>query len=87
MPFKWAHLDSNQGPIGYEPTALTAELWALSDAAAAGSTRLYVKRQGVRNRVGQSVRWRFALPRTMETARAVAASKLAFDATPFPARS
>src|SRR5258705_11446917 len=24
----WAHLDSNQGPIGYEPTALTAELWA-----------------------------------------------------------
>src|SRR5690349_24888832 len=25
---RWAHLDSNQGPIGYEPTALTAELWA-----------------------------------------------------------
>src|SRR3954468_11874241 len=27
---KWALLDSNQGPIGYEPTALTAELRALS---------------------------------------------------------
>ena len=24
----WAHLDSNQGPTGYEPVALTAELWA-----------------------------------------------------------
>src|SRR6185437_3918051 len=24
----WAHLDSNQGPGGYEPPALTAELWA-----------------------------------------------------------
>ena len=24
----WAHLDSNQGPTGYEPAALTAELWA-----------------------------------------------------------
>ena len=23
----WAHLDSNQGPAGYEPDALTAELW------------------------------------------------------------
>ena len=22
----WAHLDLNQGPIGYEPTALTTEL-------------------------------------------------------------
>jgi hypothetical protein len=26
---KWAHLDSNQGQPGYEPGALTAELWAL----------------------------------------------------------
>ena len=26
---EWALLDSNQGPIGYEPTALTAELRAL----------------------------------------------------------
>ncbi len=25
---EWALLDSNQGPIGYEPTALTAELRA-----------------------------------------------------------
>jgi hypothetical protein len=24
----WAHLDSNQGPTGYEPVALPAELWA-----------------------------------------------------------
>ncbi len=24
----WAHLDSNQGPTGYEPATLTAELWA-----------------------------------------------------------
>jgi hypothetical protein len=24
----WAHLDSNQGPTGYEPVALTAELQA-----------------------------------------------------------
>src|SRR5713226_888619 len=26
-PAKWVHLDSNQGPAGYEPDALTAELW------------------------------------------------------------
>ncbi len=26
----WAHLDSNQGPTGYEPGALPAELWAPS---------------------------------------------------------
>ena len=26
----WAHLGSNQGPTGYEPVALPAELWALS---------------------------------------------------------
>jgi hypothetical protein len=25
----WAHLGSNQGPTGYEPVALPAELWAL----------------------------------------------------------
>ena len=24
----WAHQDSNLGPAGYEPEALTAELWA-----------------------------------------------------------
>ena|GEM_PF-1827415 len=24
----WAHLDSNQGPTGYEPVALPSELWA-----------------------------------------------------------
>ena len=27
---EWAHLDSNQGPTDYEPAALTAELWALT---------------------------------------------------------
>ena len=27
--FWWAHLGSNQGPTGYEPVALPAELWAL----------------------------------------------------------
>ena len=25
---KWAHQDSNLGPAGYEPAALTTELWA-----------------------------------------------------------
>ncbi len=25
----WAHQDSNLGPTGYEPVALTTELWAL----------------------------------------------------------
>ncbi len=25
---EWAHLESNQGPTGYEPVALPAELWA-----------------------------------------------------------
>ena len=29
----WVHLDSNQGPAGYEPVALTAELWTLSRQA------------------------------------------------------
>lgn len=28
MNYKWAHLGSNQGPIPYEGTALTTELWA-----------------------------------------------------------
>lgn len=28
---KWAHLGSNQGPTGYEPVALPAELWARWD--------------------------------------------------------
>ena len=28
----WAHLDSNQGPTGYEPAALPTELWALPSA-------------------------------------------------------
>ncbi len=27
----WAHLGSNQGPTGYEPVALPAELWARVD--------------------------------------------------------
>ena len=29
MQFWWAFTDSNRGPIGYEPTALTTELKAL----------------------------------------------------------
>jgi hypothetical protein len=29
----WAHLDSNQGPTGYEPVALPAELWARASSA------------------------------------------------------
>src|ERR1700759_66329 len=29
---KWVHLDSNQGPAGYEPDALTAELWTRGSA-------------------------------------------------------
>ena len=32
-PVQWAHLDSNQGQPGYEPGALTAELWALQERA------------------------------------------------------
>ena len=34
----WGRLGSNQGPIGYEPTALTAELRALESEAPAGIT-------------------------------------------------
>lgn len=26
---EWVHLDLNQGPTGYEPVALTTELWTL----------------------------------------------------------
>jgi hypothetical protein len=29
LKYWWAHLVSNQGPTGYEPVALPAELWAL----------------------------------------------------------
>jgi hypothetical protein len=29
---KWAHQDSNLGQAGYEPAALTAELWARKQA-------------------------------------------------------
>lgn len=32
----WTHLGSNQGPIGYEPTALTPELWVRFMAASEG---------------------------------------------------
>ena len=28
LSIQWAHLGSNQGPTGYEPVALPAELWA-----------------------------------------------------------
>lgn len=27
VPIWWGYLDLNQGPIGYEPTALTTELY------------------------------------------------------------
>ena len=33
----WVHLDSNQGPAGYEPDALTAELWTQSPITGPGS--------------------------------------------------
>ncbi len=33
----WAHQDSNLGPTGYEPAALTAELWAQRILAPTGS--------------------------------------------------
>jgi hypothetical protein len=29
----WVHQDSNLGPAGYEPVALTAELWTRSERA------------------------------------------------------
>jgi hypothetical protein len=29
----WVHLDLNQGPAGYEPDALTAELWTRTPPA------------------------------------------------------
>jgi hypothetical protein len=29
--YKWAQLGSNQRPTGYEPVALTTELWALAE--------------------------------------------------------
>ena len=36
---EWAHQDSNLGPTGYEPVALTAELWALSPGQASRMVR------------------------------------------------
>ena len=36
----WAHLGSNQGPTGYEPVALPAELWALKTDAFACSHKM-----------------------------------------------
>ena len=33
----WAHPDLNQGPSGYEPVALTAELRALDERAGNGA--------------------------------------------------
>ena len=53
----WARLDSNQRPIGYEPTALTAELQAL---------RIYITRTeravGCIHSQGQKLGWATALP-------------------------
>jgi hypothetical protein len=37
----WVHLDSNQGPTGYEPDALTAELWTQEEALA-GAVGQYI---------------------------------------------
>ena len=44
----WAHLGSNQGPTGYEPVALPAELWAqrhfeLTNGGSLYSIKLIVK--------------------------------------------
>src|SRR5690606_17131362 len=39
-PRWWVHLDLNQGPAGYEPDALTAELW--TRLAPCRSRRLYL---------------------------------------------
>ena len=45
FPFRvytwWAHLDSNQGPTGYEPVALPIELWALLTGESSFSRRGY----------------------------------------------
>jgi hypothetical protein len=43
---KWAHLGSNQGPTGYEPVALPAELWALSTKFFLSSQNHFVKLDG-----------------------------------------
>ena len=46
---RWAHQDSNLGPTGYEPAALTAELWALAPSyrGVGGAARM-AERQGSR---------------------------------------
>src|SRR6185295_9121492 len=41
---KWVHLDSNQGPAGYEPDALTAELWTRGRAPLQGESAVYHSR-------------------------------------------
>ena len=45
----WVHLDSNQGPAGYEPVALTAELWTRT--AAQADEHLYQAKSTGRDRV------------------------------------
>src|SRR5512147_1656558 len=51
----WAHLGSNQGPTGYEPVALPAELWAPTTCRRIvfnGCLRLCQGRTGARRRSG-----------------------------------
>ena len=37
----WAHQDSNLEPTGYEPVALTVELWARTRAGDGNRTRIF----------------------------------------------
>ncbi len=55
---EWAHQDSNLGPTGYEPAALTAELWAL------GGESYYSGRResNPQNQLGRLVQYHFATP-------------------------
>ncbi len=46
---KWAHQDSNLGPTGYEPAALAAEPWALSNYSPSTKERNLLDRDGWRN--------------------------------------
>ena len=47
----WVHLDSNQGPAGYEPVALTAELWTLSRQARGSGSIAAPSRASIRRDV------------------------------------
>ena len=43
---EWARLDSNQGPTGYEPAALTAELRARCDECTDGCCHIGFRASG-----------------------------------------